>query len=114
MMDCIFCRIVTGEVPADIVYQDNSVTAFRDISPQAPVHILIVPNQHLVSIGDIRPEHNDLLGRMFAIANQLADQEGIAETGYRLVTNRGEQSGQSVYHLHLHLLGGRWMRWPPG
>lgn len=113
-MDCIFCRIVAHQLPADIVYQDESLTAFRDIRPQAPVHILIVPNQHLDSISDIGPEHFELLGRMFTVANQLAAQEGIAETGYRLVTNRGEQSGQSVYHLHLHLLGGRWMRWPPG
>ena len=113
-MDCIFCRIVARELPADIVHQDELVTAFRDVRPQAPVHILVVPNQHLASIGDIRPEYFELLGHMFAVANQLAAQEGIAETGYRLIINRGKQSGQSVYHLHLHLLGGRWMRWPPG
>ena len=113
-MDCIFCKIVAHALPADIVYQDELLTAFRDIRPQAPVHILIVPNRHLVSVGDIGPEHYELLGRMFTVANQLAAQERIAETGYRLVINRGEQSGQSVHHLHLHLLGGRWMRWPPG
>jgi histidine triad (HIT) family protein len=113
-MGCIFCRIVAGEAPASIIFQDDLVTAFRDTNPQAPTHILIVPNEHIASIGDVRPEHAGLLGRIFAAANQLASQEGIAQSGYRLVTNRGAQAGQSVYHLHFHLLGGRRMTWPPG
>jgi histidine triad (HIT) family protein len=113
-VDCIFCRIARGEAAADIVYDDEVITAFRDINPQAPTHILIIPKQHLESIGDIRAEHEGLLGRMFSIANRLAAQEGIAQSGYRLVVNRGGHGGQSVDHLHLHLLGGRWMRWPPG
>jgi histidine triad (HIT) family protein len=113
-MDCLFCRIVKREGRANIVYQNEAVTAFRDINPQAPTHILIVPNQHLSSIDEIRPDHAGLLGQMFLVANQLAAQEGIDQTGYRLVINCGSQAGQSVYHLHLHLLGGRWMKWPPG
>jgi len=111
---CIFCRIIAGQAPADVVYQDDLVTAFRDRHPQAPTHILIVPNEHLSSVAHLRPEHAALWGRMVAVANDLARQEGIAETGYRLVTNCGPQAGQSVDHLHLHLLGGRRMRWPPG
>jgi len=113
-VDCIFCRIVAGKAPADIIHKDEMVTAFHDANPQAPVHILVIPNEHLESIGDIHSEHDGLLGRMFSVANQLAVQEGIAQSGYRLVTNRGDHGGQSVYHLHLHLLGGRRMRWPPG
>jgi len=113
-MSCIFCRITAGEASADILYQDDLVTAFRDTNPQAPTHILIVPNEHLASIGDVRPEHDGLLVRIFTVANHLATQEGVAQSGYRLVTNRGAQAGQSVYHLHFHLLGGRRMTWPPG
>lgn len=114
MKNCIFCQIVAGEASAKIIHQDDLVTAFHDNNPQAPAHILIVPNEHLDSIRDIQPEHDSLLGRMFSVANQLAVQEGIAESGYRLVINRGDMAGQSVYHLHLHLLGGRRMKWPPG
>lgn len=113
-MDCIFCRIVAGKAPADIIHRDEMVIAFHDANPQAPVHILVIPNEHLESIADIRSEHDGLLSRMFSVANQLAVQEGIAQSGYRLVTNRGDHGGQSVYHLHLHLLGGRRMKWPPG
>ena len=113
-MDCIFCGIAAGKVPADIVYQDELVTAFRDIRPQAPTHILVIPNAHLESVSDLQSEHNGLVGHMVAIANQLAVHDGIDQTGYRLVINRGEHGGQSVFHLHVHLLGGRWMRWPPG
>lgn len=113
-MDCIFCGIVAGKVPANIVYQDELVTAFRDIKPQAPIHILVIPNVHLESVSNLQSEHDRLVGHMISIANQLAVQEGIDQSGYRLVINRGEHGGQSVYHLHVHLLGGRWMRWPPG
>jgi histidine triad (HIT) family protein len=114
LVDCVFCRIVAGTARSDIVYQDDTVTAFRDVNPQAPTHILVVPNQHLASITDAGPQHDELLGRMFSVANRLAVDEGIAQTGYRLVINRGDHAGQSVFHLHLHLLGGRRMRWPPG
>ena len=104
---CIFCQIVAGQAPADILHQDELVTAFRDRYPQAPTHILIVPNEHLPSVAHLRPD-------MAAVANDLARQEGLAGAGYRLVVNCGAQAGQSVSHLHLHLLGGRPMRWPPG
>ncbi|HIQ05067.1 MAG TPA: histidine triad nucleotide-binding protein [Anaerolineae bacterium] len=97
-----------------MVYQDEEVTAFRDIHPQAPVHILIVPNRHIAGIAQITEEDAELIGRLFLVANRLAQQNGIAQSGYRLVFNQGPQAGQSVFHLHLHLLGGRRMRWPPG
>ncbi|HIC90052.1 MAG TPA: histidine triad nucleotide-binding protein [Anaerolineae bacterium] len=111
---CIFCRIVARERPGNIVYQDEEITAFRDIHPQAPVHILIVPNRHIAGIAQITEEDAELIGRLFLVANRLAQQNGIAQSGYRLVFNQGPQAGQSVFHLHLHLLGGRRMRWPPG
>jgi len=111
---CVFCRITAGQAPADVVYQDELVTAFRDSHPQAPTHILVVPNEHLPSVAQLGPAHAALWMRMVAVANDLARQEGIAGVGYRLVTNCGRQAGQSVDHLHLHLLGGRYMGWPPG
>jgi len=101
-------------MPADIVYQDEEITAFRDINPQAPVHILVVPSRHIPAVAALRPEDDALTGRLLLVARDLAEQEGIARTGYRLVINNGAQAGQSVDHLHLHLLGGRRMRWPPG
>ncbi|HEY65915.1 MAG TPA: histidine triad nucleotide-binding protein [Caldilineae bacterium] len=112
--DCIFCRIVRQEAHGDIVYQDEEITAFRDINPKAPVHILIVPNRHIPGVFALQPGDESVVGRLFLVARQLAEQEGIAQSGYRLVLNSGPQGGQSVYHLHLHLLGGRPMRWPPG
>jgi histidine triad (HIT) family protein len=111
---CIFCRVVSGQAKATILYQDEEVTAFRDANPQAPSHILVVPNEHLESVAAAGPEHAQLLGRLILTANQMAAQEGLAASGYRLVINRGRHGGQSVDHLHLHLLGGRPMRWPPG
>jgi histidine triad (HIT) family protein len=111
---CIFCRIVQGEVQAEILYQDDLVTAFRDIRPQAPTHVQIVPNRHIPAVAALTPDDAELLGRMIAVANNLADREGIARSGYRLVINNGPQAGQSVNHLHLHLLGGRRLGWPPG
>lgn len=110
---CIFCQIVVGERPATVLHQDDLVTAFRDINPQAPTHILIVPNDHIAGIAEVEKKHGDLLARMFATANRLAESEGLSR-GYRLVLNQGPLAGQSVFHLHLHLLGGRAMRWPPG
>lgn len=111
---CIFCRIVRGQAPAKVLYQDDLVTAFRDVHPQAPTHVQIVPNRHIPAIAATTPDDAELLGHMLAIANRLAAQEGIARSGYRLVVNNGPQAGQSVNHLHLHLLGGRRMGWPPG
>jgi histidine triad (HIT) family protein len=113
-MACIFCNIVRGEVSATIVYQDDLVTAFRDINPKAPVHVLVVPNEHIPSVRELRAEHGALLARMFEAASRIAAQEQVAETGFRLVINNGPHAGQSVDHLHLHLLGGRPMAWPPG
>jgi histidine triad (HIT) family protein len=110
---CVFCRIVRGEAPARIVYQDQEVTAFHDLHPQAPVHILIVPNRHIVGVAHVEPQDAALLGELFVVARQLAEQEGIAK-GYRLVVNSGRLAGQSVFHLHVHLLGGRPLGWPPG
>lgn len=113
MVDCIFCRIVRREAPARIIYQDDEVTAFHDAHPQAPVHVLIVPNRHIVGIAQTRPEDAPLLGKMLVVARQLAEELNVTD-GYRLVVNSGPLSGQSVFHLHLHLLGGRPLRWPPG
>lgn len=114
MADCIFCRIVRGEIESQIVYRDDEIVAFRDINPQGPVHILIVPVQHIPEVNALGDEHAALVGRMILVAKKLAEQEGIAESGYRLVLNQGPHAGQSVDHLHLHLIGGRQMSWPPG
>jgi len=113
-MDCLFCKLVSGDIPADILYQDEQVLAFRDISPQAPTHILVIPKRHITTINDIAEEDAGLIGQMVLTAKKLATQEGLAEDGYRLAMNCNENGGQSVYHIHLHLLGGRRMTWPPG
>lgn len=112
--DCLFCRIAAGEIPATVVHQDDALVAFRDIGPQAPVHILVIPRAHVASLDDARPEHQALLGRLLLTAAEVARAEGIAEDGYRTVLNVGADGGQTVHHLHLHLLGGRALRWPPG
>jgi histidine triad (HIT) family protein len=106
-MDCIFCHIVDGKIPSDIVYQDEKVIAFRDINPQSPVHILIIPREHFTSLADITEKEASLMGHMLVVANKLARDEGISGTGYRLVMNCGKQGGQLVPHLHLHVMGGR-------
>ncbi len=111
---CIFCRIARGEARAEILYQDELVTAFRDIHPQAPTHVQIVPNRHIPAVAVVTPDDAELLSRLITVANHLATEEGIAQSGYRLVINNGPQAGQSISHLHLHLLGGRRMSWPPG
>lgn len=105
--DTIFSRIVTGEIPADIVYQDDLVTAFKDISPQAPVHVLVVPNHAIETAADVTEEDEATLGRMFTAAARVAEELGVAESGYRLIVNCRQHGGQEVYHLHMHLVGGR-------
>jgi histidine triad (HIT) family protein len=104
--DCIFCRIAAGEAPAEILYQDDEVTAFRDGRPAAPIHILVIPNRHIATINDADPEDAALLGRLILTAKAMAEAQGVAERGYRLVFNVGQEGGQSVYHIHLHLIGG--------
>lgn len=106
-MSTIFSKIIAKEIPADIVYQDEMVTAFRDISPQAPTHILIVPNKEIATVNDVTPGDEQMLGRMFIAAQKIAQQEGVAAAGYRLLINCGENAGQEVLHLHMHLLAGR-------
>ena len=112
--ECLFCRIVTGTVPSTQVHADDTVVAFRDIAPKAPVHILLIPRRHVGSAADLGDEEGALLGHLFAVANEIAQAEGIGESGFRIVTNVGPDSGYTVPHLHFHLLGGRRMSWPPG
>jgi len=114
MTACIFCKIVSNELHAKIVYRDEQVTAFRDIHPVAPVHILIIPNRHILSVTDLTPEDEPLIGHLFTVARQLVKQEGIDESGYRLIVNTGAHGGQTVFHLHMHLIGGQRMRHPMG
>ncbi|HLN85610.1 MAG TPA: histidine triad nucleotide-binding protein [Candidatus Limnocylindrales bacterium] len=114
MNNCLFCGIVDGKVKANLVYQDDFVVAFKDIAPKAPVHILIIPRQHLVSVSDIAEQDHALIGQIFQVAARLACEQGIADSGFRVVVNSGADAGQSVFHLHYHLLGGRQMSWPPG
>ena len=111
---CIFCRIIAGEIPTDFLHRDDLVVAFRDITPKAPTHLLLMPHEHIAAAADLTEVHGPMLGRLFAVAAKLARDTGIAEGGFRLVTNSGKGAGQSVAHLHFHLLGGRPMRWPPG
>ena len=111
---CIFCKIVLKEAKANIVYQDEQVTAFRDTHPVAPTHILIVPNKHIESVGALETEDEQLIGHLFITACKLAEEQGIAKGGYRLITNTGPNGGQTIFHLHLHLIGGQRMRYPMG
>lgn len=113
-MDCLFCRIAKDEVPANIFYRDDLVLAFEDISPQAPHHILIIPHKHISTINDIHPEDNELIGHMVQTAKMLAKKLNIADEGYRITMNCNPGAGQTVFHIHLHLLGGRRFNWPPG
>lgn len=114
MSDCLFCKINRGEIPADIVYQDDDVTVFRDINPQAPTHVLVIPKQHISTINDLEADDAELVGKMYLTAKKIAEQEGIAEDGYRTTMNCNSAAGQTVFHIHLHLLGGRSLGWPPG
>ena len=113
-MDCLFCKIIAGDIPSAKVYEDDKVYAFRDIEPQAPVHILIIPKEHIASANELTEENASLVGHVFAVAAKIAKEEGIAEGGYRIVNNCGEDGGQTVKHLHFHMLGGRSLAWPPG
>lgn len=114
MSDCLFCGIVDGKVKGNIVYQDGSVVAFRDINPKAPVHILIVPQKHIASVLDLQGEDRELIGEIFTVASKLARDNGVSQDGFRVVVNCGPNAGQSVDHIHFHLLGGRLLGWPPG
>jgi histidine triad (HIT) family protein len=111
---CVFCRIIAGEIPTEFLHNDELVVAFRDITPKAPTHILLMPREHVAAAAVLSDADGPMLGRLFAVAAKLARETGIAESGFRLVTNSGKGAGQSVPHLHFHLLGGRPMRWPPG
>lgn len=113
-MDCIFCRIAEKKLPARLVYEDEFAVAFEDINPQAPVHVLVIPRKHIPTSIDLKEEDNALVGRLFQVANRIARQKGIAERGFRIVMNCNAEAGQTVFHLHIHLLGGRAMHWPPG
>jgi len=114
MSDCLFCKIIAGDIPADIVYQDDDVIAFRDINPQAPTHVLVIPRKHIATINDLTPGDAPLVGQMYLATKTVAEQEGIADAGYRSVFNCNRDAGQVVFHIHLHVLGGRQMNWPPG
>lgn len=114
VMDCLFCKIISGEIPSAKVYEDELVYAFRDIEPQAPVHILIIPKEHIASANELNEENCAVAGHIFKVAAQIAKSEGIADDGYRIVNNCGKNGGQTVGHLHFHMLGGRPLAWPPG
>jgi histidine triad (HIT) family protein len=114
MTHCIFCRIASGEIPASVVYEDEHVVAFRDLNPQAPTHVLVVPRRHIATLNDVGETDAELIGRMYLAAKAVAARDGIAEPGYRTVFNCNADAGQTVFHLHLHVLGGRVMEWPPG
>lgn len=113
-MDCIFCKVIKGEIPAKVVYRDDSVIAIEDINPQAPHHILILPQKHIATLNDLNEEDNELIGHMVQTAKKLAKELGLSDDGYRLVMNCNQGAGQTVFHIHLHLMGGRMFRWPPG
>lgn len=114
MTDCIFCRIAAGEIPADVVHDDGEILAFRDVNPQAPTHVLVIPRRHIATLLDADPADAELLGKLQLAAIEIARKEGLDSRGFRLVTNCLEEAGQSVFHVHLHLMGGRQMGWPPG
>jgi len=114
MSDDLFLKSISREIPADIIYESDEILAFRDINPQAPVHVLIIPKEYIKTINDMESKHAEMAGKLFLVAAEIARKEGIAENGYRVVMNCNKAGGQAVYHIHLHLLGGRQMGWPPG
>ncbi len=114
MTDCLFCKIRDGDIPGDIVFEDDDVLAFNDVNPQAPLHILIIPKKHISTINDLDEDDEQLMGKLFSVAKKLAHEKGVSDEGYRLVTNCNAGAGQTVFHIHMHLLAGRAMSWPPG
>jgi len=114
MSDCLFCKMVAGDIQPDIVFEDEEVLAFRDLNPQAPLHVLVIPKIHIATTNELTPDTAGVVGKMYLAAKQIAADEGVAEPGYRMVMNCNAGAGQSVYHIHLHLLGGRPLGWPPG
>jgi histidine triad (HIT) family protein len=112
--DCLFCKLVTKEIPTKVVYEDDNLIAIEDINPAAPVHLLIIPREHIAGLNDITESHKDLLGHIQLVASNLAKKFGLSEQGYRLLTNCGKWGGQDILHIHYHLLGGRELGWPPG
>jgi len=114
MSDCLFCKIIAGQIPGQLVFQDDDLIAFKDINPQAPLHVLIVPRRHIATLNDLTPADDALVGSMFRAAAGLAREHGYADRGYRTVFNTNGEAGQTVFHIHLHLLGGRALAWPPG
>jgi len=112
--NCLFCKILAGEIPADIVYESDTAIAFRDINPQAPTHVLIIPRKHISTINDIENDDQAIVGSLYSAAREIAAAEGLSDAGYRTVMNCNEAAGQTVFHIHLHLLGGRALTWPPG
>lgn len=114
MNDCIFCKIINGEIPSEKVYEDELVLSFKDINPEAPSHVLIIPKKHISSLNELKEEDEKIISHVFMVAKEIAEKLGIANSGYRIVTNCGEDGGQTVSHIHFHLLGGRSLQWPPG
>ena len=114
MTDCLFCRMVTGEIQPDVVYEDDEIMAFRDVNPQAPTHVLVIPKRHIATTNELQPDDAELVGRLVLVAGKVASKDGIAARGYRMLLNCNSEAGQSVFHIHLHVLGGRPMGWPPG
>ena len=114
MTDCIFCKMVAGEIQPDVVYENDDVLAFRDVNPQAPTHVLVVPKKHISTTNDVQPEDAELMGKLVLAAQKVAQIDDLSEQGYRMVLNCNEGAGQTVFHIHMHVLGGRRMNWPPG
>ncbi|WP_294351102.1 histidine triad nucleotide-binding protein [uncultured Clostridium sp.] len=114
MEDCIFCKIIKGEIPSKKIYEDDKVYAFYDISPEAPVHFLVIPKEHICSVNDINEENSSIISHIFLAINKIVNDLGIAENGYRIVNNTGKDGGQTVHHMHYHVLAGRNLAWPPG
>ncbi len=112
--DCLFCKILSGDIPADIVYESDTAIAFRDVRPQAPTHVLVIPRKHVATINDLGDEDREIVGSLYLAAKEIARAEGLSDEGYRAVMNCNEGAGQSVFHIHLHVLGGRVLGWPPG
>jgi len=112
--DCLFCKMASGEIKPDVLYEDDTILAFSDINPQAPVHFLVIPKEHVSTLNDLDDSHAEVVGKMHLVAKQIAEEKGIARGGYRTVTNCNTDAGQTVWHVHLHVLGGRILTWPPG